>query len=649
MNLVPAKKRIWLVQQGVWDTPVESMPLAMGYLKAVALSDEIIRNEVDIRIFSFRGGESTTTMARALYYDERPDIVAFSVFGWNFQPFGTLAEAFRHINPDGWVIFGGTHVAHQGKRVFGVFPQVDVVANGEGEFIFRDLLHAYLAGKSRHDLGSVEGISFKSPDGEVTTTADRKRIDDLDVIPSPFLTKAISLHNAEGRLQYELVLMETNRGCPYKCSFCYWGGAIGQKVRSFSRDRLREELDMIGFHKYPHLILCDANVGMLAADQEFIEDLIAVRERYGFPRQLDCSWAKNKSKVFYNIVRRMKQTGFRTSFTIALQTLNDDALESMHRKNMKLNEWENLVSWINKQGLDCYAELIWGAPGDTPETFLEGYDRVARRVSCITTYPMLLLPNTEYANNRKKYGINTIRHVTYDFEYVLSHQTMSIQDNERINNFLFWARVFAEYRVFMPVWSPLRELADITQSQVLLSLASWFNRQDDPLANEITKCQPKGCDLVADTQLARATRALHSSPQTTGLLDRWWREEMLPRVPAHLADFFNELFRYEQHTRPIFADAKEAKELNVVQVNGESYLVREDVPFAYDIPRIIEKCRIQEPCEIIRRPTRISLYYKVGFGHNPDSHEFVLHYRGKTQEKLFPPSVIASEEAVKPS
>ena len=52
----------------------------------------------------------------------------------------------------------------------------------------------------------------------------------------PFLTGAIPMVDAAGNFLYDVGMLETNRGCPYSCSFCYWGGATGQKVRSFSRN-----------------------------------------------------------------------------------------------------------------------------------------------------------------------------------------------------------------------------------------------------------------------------------------------------------------------------------------------------------------------------------------------------------------------------
>src|SRR5262249_48606810 len=150
-----------LVQQGVWDMPLESMPLASGYMKAMALADDEIRASADIEIFNFRGGVTHATIANKLFTGRVPPVLAFSVLGWNYGAFGSLAATFKQLNPDGWVIFGGTHVAGQGERVFRMFPQVDIVVNGEGELTFCDLLRARLAGMSRHELGGISGISYQ--------------------------------------------------------------------------------------------------------------------------------------------------------------------------------------------------------------------------------------------------------------------------------------------------------------------------------------------------------------------------------------------------------------------------------------------------------------------------------------------------------
>src|SRR5690606_21964306 len=87
--------KVCLVQQGVWDMPLESMPLAAGYLKSTALSDDRIRREANIEIVNFRGGVTNTMMANTLFTDGVPDVIAFSVLGWNYRSFGALAGTFK--------------------------------------------------------------------------------------------------------------------------------------------------------------------------------------------------------------------------------------------------------------------------------------------------------------------------------------------------------------------------------------------------------------------------------------------------------------------------------------------------------------------------------------------------------------------------
>jgi len=123
----PARKKVWLVQRSIWDMETESMPLASGYFKAMVDADPVLSRELDTRIINFGGGQSTLEMAKRIFLDEAgvPDVLAFSVFGWNYNAFGKLAETFKQLRPDGWVIFGGTHVAKQGRRTFAMFPAVE--------------------------------------------------------------------------------------------------------------------------------------------------------------------------------------------------------------------------------------------------------------------------------------------------------------------------------------------------------------------------------------------------------------------------------------------------------------------------------------------------------------------------------------------
>jgi radical SAM superfamily enzyme YgiQ (UPF0313 family) len=621
------KKTVYLVQQGIWDMPLESMPLAAGYLKATALADQRIQQEMDLRIVNFRGGVTLTQMADQLFADGAPDAIAFSVLGWNYRTFGCLAETAKQLNPDAWVVFGGTHVANQGDRAFRMFPDVDVVVNGEGEFVFRELLTAFLDGRSARALDGIAGLSYRSPEGDVLTTAPRERIEDLDAIPSPALTGALDLTDAQGRFRYDVALMETNRGCPYKCAFCFWGGATGQRVRAFSRDRLRQELELYAGLKVHTICLCDANFGMLPIDLEFVEDLIDIRDRYGYPRALETSWAKNKSKVFYDIVRRMTRADLRSSFTLALQSLSDDVLQTMNRRNMKLNAFEDLAAWLGKEGLDCYAELIWGAPGETVDSFMTGYDRLARHVTRIAVYPVLLLPNTEYCEKKKEYGIVSVRGDHDDFEYVLAHDQMSLEDNRRMQRFIFWSRVLADAAVLRLSWTALRELGGVTQSQALRTIDEWIQGTDDPAGVALRR------SMVGGTLApGMAIDFLYRDPRAKGLLARWWEEAIRPILPADVAPVIDEVFRFDLLTQPVhrIPGAPLEDGLAIEAVDGELCYRRAGVRLSYDVPGIVAALRASESPDLRPTPVLVDLQYRMGvetFTATTNSEE-IMHFMG---------------------
>ncbi|OLR94837.1 KedN5 family methylcobalamin-dependent radical SAM C-methyltransferase [Actinokineospora bangkokensis] len=624
--------RVVLVQQGVWDMPLESMPLASGYLKAVVLADERLRAAVDVRISNFRGRVTHGEMATGLFADGVPDVLAFSVLGWNQRAFGVLAATFKQLNPDGLVVFGGTHVSGQAERVFRLFPDVDVIVNGEGELTFAELLHARIAAGPT-DLTGVLGISWRRG-AEVVTNDDRPRVEDLDTIPSPFLTGAIDLVDEHGRFRYDVALIETNRGCPYKCSFCYWGGAVGQRVRAFSRARLRAELELFARLGVHTVVVCDANFGMLPIDLELVQDLIEIKRVHGFPKAFEGSWAKNKSQVFYEIVRMMRDAGLRSSFTLALQTLNPDALDLMRRRNMKVNAWSDLVDWLNEQGLDCYAELIWGAPGETVESFLAGYDELARRVSRIAVYPIMLLPNTDYSENKELHGIVALRGDHDDFEYVLAHRTMSFQDNILMQRFLFWARVVAENAVLRHVWNPLRELAGWEQSWVLNSLADWTETTSCPHALPLREAAHRGHGGGAPAY-AEAIGYLFTTEEGKQALRTWWAEAVVPRLPVYLRPFLTSVFRYDLETQPVC----DGGSLPVVVVEGVEHHVRTNVRFDHDVPKALASLRAGQCPDLLGKAVHFDIYYRTEALNAVKStnHEEIVHFMGEARPAAAPP------------
>lgn len=630
--------KICVVQQAAWDVPVDTMPLAAGYLKAVLDADPDLATEVETEICSFRGGATLYEMVKRLFDGAVPDVIAFSVLGWNYRNFGCLAETYKQLKPDGIVVFGGVHVAYQAERVFREFPWVDIVANGEGEPIFRDLVGYVLAHPGEREPADVLGLSYRQGDGSLCTTPDRERIDNLDLIPSPFLTGAIPMTDAAGRFRYDVALMETNRGCPYKCSFCYWGGAIGQRVRAFSRERMAAELDYFGFYQVPAICLCDANFGLLESDEEFVEDLIKTREKYGYPRGLESSWAKNKSDRFRRIVSAMKKHGFHSSFVLSLQTLDDEALTGMQRRNMKVNQWESLVSWLADEGMDCVGELIWGAPGETRESFLEGYDRLSEKVSRIAVYPMLLLPNTSYTNNREEHGFVTVRGEADDFQYVIGSRSAPIEESLSTQRFLFWARLLSENHYLHHIWAPTRKLTGLTQSKIIISLMEYFDESTHPAVAEFRELIPV---LAESPAVIRALRRLFETAELEEVISQWWADRIVPQYPQPWQRFARELYEFERWSRSHYVMPGSAPEADwhLEERDGEELYVSEPRCFSYDIEALLHDGIVADRQPPAGDTVWYSFAARSGFYFNADNHEIALGYKSQVTRMSGPQAV----------
>ena len=117
------------------------------------------------------------------------------------------------------------------ETFFAQHPYFDVAVRHEGEVTLAEMLNEVArsgvgpSDLSRVDLSTVEGLTFRR-NGELVRTPDRGRTPDLSIFPSPYTTGEFD-HWIDDK---SYLPIETNRGCPYGCTFCDWGAATLSKV-----------------------------------------------------------------------------------------------------------------------------------------------------------------------------------------------------------------------------------------------------------------------------------------------------------------------------------------------------------------------------------------------------------------------------------
>ena len=217
-----------------------------------------------------------------------------------------------------------------------------------------------------------------------------------------------------------------------------------------------------------------------------------------------------------------------------------------------------------------------------------------------------------------------------------------------MHQFLFWARVFAENMIFRNIWIPLRKLASIKQSQVLISLDEWAGRQTDDVVRGIWECRQLMVRTMDSGNPHQGARYFYSHHKLTTRLQSWWQEEILPALPVHLQPFFTELFRYEMLTLPIPEDSELASGLKTVCLGETEYFEREVGEFHFDMPTLLRSIEAGAPCDLAKgSPRSETFYYRVGFAAYVDSHEFVAFYSGRSMAELLNEKTLVEIPAVR--
>ena len=209
--------------------------LALAYVHAYAAADPRL------------GGVGLTTLELDTTVDPwwiayrvlalEPDVVAFSVMCWNARAVYEAVRLVTAARPETVVVLGGPEVGPIAETVLAEQSAIDVVVRGEGEETFAELLAAMLA---KRDVGRVPGVTARRGD-RVVSAPDRPLVDDLDSLPSPYLAGVLA--PVEGA-----TYLETYRGCPHRCAYCFEGKGYG-RIRRFSDERVRAEIETVLSHR----------------------------------------------------------------------------------------------------------------------------------------------------------------------------------------------------------------------------------------------------------------------------------------------------------------------------------------------------------------------------------------------------------------
>lgn len=404
-------------------------PLAGGYLQGYACQDAEIKDTWKFEQYVNLAQKITPAQLTTAMLEADADVYAFSCYAWNMGLVKAVLPVLLETKPKAQFILGGPQVMNYAHKYLDPNYENLVLCNGEGEKTFKNYLKELMADDT--DFSRVRGLTFHR-DGTLVTTEPEERIKNLDEIPSPILNGLFD------PALYTSFFMETNRGCPFTCHYCYWGGAIGAKVNKFSEERIREELDWIARNRIFNVILVDANWGILQRDVELSKFIAQCKKQYGAPYMVGFSGSKNTPERVAEITSIFYDAGLLLNHTISLQTMQDTTLKMVGRQNIRTDAYLSMQEQMNNKGISSHIELIWPLPGETLASFIEGVNQLcALGADMFFCHPLYLINNIELINRREAYGLVTESSTVAGSEAEVVVQTNEVNYDDYLEGWRF--------------------------------------------------------------------------------------------------------------------------------------------------------------------------------------------------------------------
>lgn len=276
----------------------------------------------------------------------QPRIIGFGVYIWNVVETTQVVQLLKTLRPDITIVLGGPEVSFEtGEQE--ICRLADHIVTGWGDVSFPKLCRALLDGPQplmkviAGEQPALEALAL--PYGEYTSEDLSKR----------------------------LLYVEASRGCPFKCEFCL--SALDKTAWAFELDSFMAEMDALyqrGARNFKFVdrtfnLKVDFSVRIL----QFFLDRMAPDLFVHFEVVPDSLPDRLK-----DLIRQFPPGALQ--FEVGIQSFNPEVQQRISRKQDNLKTADNLRWLVSQSHAHVHADLIFGLPGETLESFAEGFDRL---------------------------------------------------------------------------------------------------------------------------------------------------------------------------------------------------------------------------------------------------------------------------------
>lgn len=448
----------------------DTMPLQLGLLGAHCLTE--LGDKVEVELFKFID-EFDEAVQR-----EAPLVVGISNYIWNIDIGYKAVEVLKKHHPETIVIGGGPNYPDEYEDQVDFlkqYPLIDIYIYKDGEHPFTRLVSHLL--ENGGDIEEAKRARLASchalVDGESVFGDTEPRVRNLASLPSPYLMGLMDKFFD----QKLIPTIQTNRGCPFTCTFCTEGGRYYNKVFKTTLDRKIAEVQYIvdRVHHTKTLRITDSNFGMFEEDQDLCRFLGELQDKTGYPEYIMCSTGKNRKE---RVLKCNELLNGAMRLTASVQSLDKTVLSAVKRDNISVDALMYVSDETSDTDTHAYSEIILALPNDSAsahEVSIDGLMEIG--IGNITQHQLALIHGTELNSRETRHnysyrsGFRPIQRCVGNYELLgdtfgaveieeiaIATNTLSFDDYMDMRRLYLTVGIFYNDRIFGEIHALLRIL-----------------------------------------------------------------------------------------------------------------------------------------------------------------------------------------------
>jgi len=281
----------------------------------------------------------------------KPRVIGLGIYIWNVVETTQVLRLLKALRPDIKVVLGGPEVSFETESQE-ICQLADHVVTGWGDVSFPRLCRALLDGPQP----LMKVIAGEQPP--------------LDALAYPYS------EYTDDDIAKRLLYVEASRGCPFKCEFCL--SSLDKTAWAFELDAFMAEMAGLYARGARNFKFVDRTFNLKVEH--------SVRILQFFLDRMQVAGGVPDLFVHFEVVPdslpdRLKELIVQfpagsLQFEVGVQSFNPEVQQRISRKQDNTKTADNLRWLVTQSQAHVHADLIFGLPGETLDSFAAGFDRL---------------------------------------------------------------------------------------------------------------------------------------------------------------------------------------------------------------------------------------------------------------------------------